>query len=119
MLQLRLRGPERGAVRAVKIGAVAVLGAWKWVSAFPGLAPPPGGDVPGSGRGVEGAGRVCVLFPVPSVQCHDPRLFFWVLGGNRLLDLLLWRRDILGFLFKTLESSNRLFFCFLLLSDVK
>ena len=46
MLKLRLRGPERGAVRAGGIEAVAALRAWKWVSAFLGLAPPPSGVLP-------------------------------------------------------------------------
>lgn len=77
MLKLRLRGPERGAVRAVGVGAVTALCAWKWVSAFPGLAPPPRGDAPGSRRDVEGDGRGVRAFSrslrsVPGSQCHDP-----------------------------------------------
>lgn len=49
---------------------------------------------------------------VPGFQSHEPRLLFRVLGGNRLLDLLPWGWDRLGFLFKTREPSSRIFLLF-------
>lgn len=101
VLRLRLRGPERGAVRAGGIEAVAALGAWKWVSAVLGLAahwgaPGPRRDVEGTGRGVRAAPVApCARSEASSVTALG--LLFWALGGNRPLDLLPWKRDSLGF----------------------
>lgn len=63
LAEWRQCGPEGGAVGAVRIGAEASLGAWKWVSTFPGLAPPPRGDALASRRLVEGAEPGCARCP--------------------------------------------------------
>ena len=54
-------------------------------------------DVKGAWRGVRPASSrsLCAVPGFPSVTTL--RLLFWALGGNRLLDLLPWKRDSLGF----------------------